>query len=162
MRVLRIRRLPELRLWTLGISRLAGFAALLALFTVCAAPKAFADLKLCNTTDSHVGIAVGYKGQQGWTTEGWWNLAPNACEVLLSGALVARYYYVYAVDYDLGGEWAGKAYMCTQDKMFTISGFDECAKRGFDLTGFIEIDTGDERSWTVQLTEPAQQGTGGR
>ena len=145
-----------------SMARIAGFGVLLALFFIGSTPQALADFKLCNSTDSHVGIAVGYKGQSGWTTEGWWNLAPNACEVLLSGNLVARFYYVYAVDYDLGGEWAGKAFMCTQDKMFTIAGFGDCEKRGYELTGFIEIDTGDERSWTVQLTEPAQQGTGGR
>ena len=39
------------------------------------------------------------------TTEGWWNVSSRSCETLLRGALVARYYYIYAVDYDRGGEW---------------------------------------------------------
>lgn len=123
---------------------------------------AHADLQVCNQTDSQVGIAVGYKGQNGWITEGWWNLTPKGCEVLLSGPLVARYYYIYGVDYDLGGEWTGTAFMCTRDQEFTIAGTENCVAQGNELTGFLEIDTGSERQWTVQLTEPTEQGIGGR
>ena len=72
---------------------------------------------------------------------------------MLKGPLAARYYYVYAVDYDQGGEWSGKSFMCTRDKEFTIRGFEDCLARGYDRTGFFEIDTGEQRSWTVQLTE---------
>ena len=68
--------------------------------------------------------------------------------------LVARYYYVYAIDYDHGGEWGGKAFMCTREKEFTIRGIEDCLARGYDRTGFFEIDTGEQQSWTVQLTEP--------
>ena len=42
----------------------------------------------------------------------------------MGGALVSRFYYVYAVDYDRGGTWGGKANMCTRDKMFTIKGIE--------------------------------------
>jgi len=40
----------------------------------------------------------------------------------MRGPLVARYYYIYAVDYDRNGEWSGQAYMCSRDKEFTIRG----------------------------------------
>jgi len=129
---------------------------------VALAGEAAADFKLCNRTASNVGIAIGYKDRTGWKTEGWWNLAPKACEVLLGGPLASRYYYVYAVDYDLGGEWRGKAFMCTQDHEFTIQGVADCDKRGYDLTGFFEIDTGNSETWTVQLTEPGDRGIGGQ
>jgi hypothetical protein len=86
------------------------------------------------------------------TPEGWWTLAARSCDTLLKGALVARFYYIYAVDYDRGGEWSGKAYMCTRDKEFTIRGTEDCLARGFDRTGFFEVDTGEQPSWTVQLT----------
>jgi uncharacterized membrane protein len=76
---------------------------------------------------------------------------------LLRGALVARYYYIYAVDYDRGGEWSGHAYMCSREKEFTIRGTDNCLARGFDRTGFFEVDTSEQRSWTVQLTDTAEQ-----
>ena len=83
---------------------------------------AAADLKLCNKTGSRVGVALGYKDEQGWASEGWWNIGPNACEVLLKGPLIARYYYIYAVDYDNGGSWGGNSILCTRDKLFTIRG----------------------------------------
>ena len=88
-------------------------------------------------------------------------MAPDTCETLVAGALVSRFYYVYAVDYDRGGVWGGKAQMCTRDKMFTIHGIEDCVARGYEKTGFFEVDTGEQKSWTVQLTEPDQQGTGG-
>jgi uncharacterized membrane protein len=119
--------------------------------------SARADFRLCNNTGSRVGVAVGYKDADGWTTEGWWNLPSRTCETVLKGNLVARYYYVYAIDYDHGGEWMGQAYMCTRDKEFTIRGSGDCLARGFDRTGFFEVDTGEQRAWTVQLTESSEQ-----
>jgi uncharacterized membrane protein len=118
---------------------------------------AAADFRLCNNTGSRVGVALGYKDADGWTTEGWWNLKARTCETLLRGGLVARYYYIYAVDYDRGGEWSGRAFMCTRDKEFTIRGTDDCLARGFERAGFFEVDTGEQRSWTVQLTESGDQ-----
>src|SRR6201991_5267452 len=123
--------------------------------------SAAADFRLCNNTSSRVGIALGYKDADGWTTEGGWNVSSRSCETLLRGTLVARFYYIYALDYDRGGEWSGQAFMCSRDKEFTIKGADNCLARGFDRTGFFEVDTADQRAWTVQLTDaneqPAQQ-----
>src|SRR4051812_45119217 len=118
---------------------------------------AAADFRLCNNTASRVGIALGYKDADGWTTEGWWNVSSRACETLLRGTLVARYYYIYALDYDRGGEWSGQAFMCSRDKEFTIKGTENCLARGFDRTGFFEVDTGEQRAWTVQLTKTNEQ-----
>ncbi len=47
--------------------------------------------------------------------------------------------------------------MCTRDKEFTIRGIGDCLARGYDRTGFFEVDTGEQRAWTVQLTESAEQ-----
>jgi uncharacterized membrane protein len=113
---------------------------------------AHADLKLCNKTDSRVGVALGYKDKDGWASEGWWNIGPGICEALLKGPLIARYYYIYAVDYDKGGSWGGKAMMCTRDKIFTIRGIETCEERGFQKTGFFEVDTNEEVDWTISLS----------
>ena len=137
-----------------SIARPAVIAALLLAASIF---PANADFRLCNNTGSRVGVAIGYKDNEGWTTEGWWNVSSRSCETLLRGALVARYYYIYAVDYDRGGEWSGQAFMCTREKEFTIRGTDDCLARGYDRTGFFEVDTGDQPSWTVQLTESADQ-----
>ena len=116
--------------------------------------KAMADLKLCNKTSSRVGIAIGYKDKTGWATEGWWNVASNTCETLRKGNVIARFYYIYAIDYDRGGEWDGNSDMCTGKKAFTIRGVDNCAKRGYKSTGFFEVDTRESHDWTVRLTDP--------
>jgi uncharacterized membrane protein len=134
-----------------------GAGLLAVLMLGASAGPAAADFRLCNNTGSRVGVAVGYKDADGWTTEGWWNLPSRSCETVLKGNLVARYYYVYAIDYDHGGEWMGQAFMCTRDKEFTIRGISDCLARGYDRTGFFEVDTGEQRAWTVQLTESSEQ-----
>ncbi len=133
----------------LGAAALVGFAA----------TPALADLKLCNNTSSRVGVAIGYKDKDGWASEGWWTVEPNKCLPLLKGTLIARYYYVYAVDYDKGGSWGGKAMMCTRDKIFTIRGLDNCVERGYQKSGFFEVDTAEETDWTISLSgEKTSQG----
>ena len=127
------------------------------------ARPASADLKLCNQTPSRVGISVGYldpaqKDGNGWITEGWWNVASKTCETLLKGTLQGRFYYVHAVDYDRGGEWAGASFMCTADKKFTIKSVSDCPKEGYKRTGFFEVDTGESADWTVRLADPGDNG----
>lgn len=139
------------------ILHIVTLLAILTAALAVSAPPAKADFRLCNNTGSRVGVAIGYKDNEGWTTEGWWNVSSRSCETLLRGALVARYYYIYAVDYDRGGEWSGKAYMCSREKEFTIRGTENCLARGYDRTGFFEVDTNEQRSWTVQLTDAAEQ-----
>ncbi|MFN3659330.1 MAG: DUF1036 domain-containing protein [Pseudolabrys sp.] len=139
------------------MSHLARIAAPALLWLGLSAQAAQADFRLCNNTGARVGVALGYKDAEGWTTEGWWNISARSCETLLRGPLVARYYYIYAVDYDRGGEWSGHAYMCSREKEFTIRGTENCLARGYDRTGFFEVDTGEQRSWTVQLTDRSDQ-----
>ncbi len=148
-------------------SRLSRLPGLLAVSTfllplLAIAGPAHADLRLCNKTATQAGIAIGYKGVDEWVSEGWWNIDAETCEVIVEGPLPSRYYYVYGLDYQQGGEWAGTAYMCTQEKEFTIKGTQDCLARGFERTGFVEIDTGDQASWTVHLTERSKTGIGGR
>lgn len=138
---------------TIVLAGAAVAAMTVAIFTATATPAA-ADLALCNKTGSRVGVAIGYKDEQGWASEGWWNVGPGACETLLKGRLIARYYYVYAVDYDKGGSWGGNAILCTRDKLFTIRGIKNCVDRGYKKTGFFEVDTGEKEDWSVTLSGP--------
>lgn len=127
-----------------------------------AVTPAAADLRLCNKTSSTVSVAIGYKAKDGWRSEGWWNIAGAKCGTLLTGALGSRFYYLYAVDSERGGEWSGKAFMCTRRKMFTIDGVEDCVARGYERTGFFEIDTAEQRTWTIHLYQPTQKGNGAR
>ena len=125
-------------------------------FSVQCATVSWADLRVCNMTSSRVGIALGYKVKETWRTEGWWNMKPNECGTLLGGNLSSRYYYVYGQDYDRGGEWSGSSAMCTRDKEFAINGIEDCLARGFDKAKFFEVDTGEQKNWTIQLTDPSR------
>jgi uncharacterized membrane protein len=142
---------------TLSRSTIAIIA--LAFSSLIALPSsARADLKLCNTTTARIGVAIGYQDNQGWTTEGWWNIAAQTCETLYKGILSSRFYYIHAVDYDRGGEWAGQSFMCSTDKSFTIRGVQDCQKRGYKRTGYFEVDTGESKDWTIRLSEPGDNG----
>ena len=143
----------SLRLLRHAVASLAGILA-----AALTAMEARADLKLCNTTSSRIGVAIGYQDTNGWTTEGWWNVAPQTCETLYKGALWSRFYYIHAIDYDRGGEWAGKSVMCTTDKSFTIRGVQDCGRRGYKGTGFFEVDTQESKDWTIRLTDPSERG----
>jgi len=62
------------------------FALALAAFGL-GSVEARADLRICNTTTSRAGVAIGYQDGNTWVTEGWFNLRPSACEVILKGKL---------------------------------------------------------------------------
>lgn len=149
---------------TIESRRPARFSRLLGLATgllLLGASPALADFRLCNKTDDTVSVAIGYKAGDGWRTEGWWNIDGATCGTLIPGALGSRYYYVYAVS-SRGASWGGKAFMCTRRKMFTISGVEDCVARGYERTGFFEIDTAEQRSWTIHLFYPTQKGNGAK
>ena len=132
-------------------------AAITIFVLCCPLAPARADFRLCNNSGSRVSVALAYTDGETWISEGWWNLkAGGGCETLVRGPLVAEFYYVYAMD-EHGGEWKGKAFMCTRDREFRIIGREDCFVHGFDRTGFFEVDTGKEaKNWTVQLTDSAQ------
>jgi uncharacterized membrane protein len=140
------------------VSVLARHVAATILAGTLSASVAHADLKLCNTTSSRIGVAIGYQDPNGWTTEGWWNITAQTCETLYKGTLSSRFYYIHAIDYDRGGEWAGKSFMCTVDKTFTIRGVQDCGRRGYKNTGFFEVDTQESKDWTIRLTDPSERG----
>src|SRR5436190_12417953 len=79
-----------LRRWAQALLLFVAVTA--AAWTVATAPAA-ADFRLCNNTNSRIGIALGYKDNDGWATEGWWNLPAHNCDTLLRGSLAARFYY---------------------------------------------------------------------
>jgi uncharacterized membrane protein len=138
----------------------AWLAALVAplLMTVSATP-ARADFRVCNATQTLVGVAIGYRAKSGWVTEGWWHIDGSTCKTLIEGALSSRYYYLYAEDAERGGRWDGPVNMCVAEKEFKVAGVNDCLARGYQRAGFQEYDTGEQASWMVQLTdEPAADG----
>lgn len=142
---------------------LSGLA--MALSAIMAPTSAHADLRVCNESTNLISVALGYRAERGWQSEGWWQTPPGECRVLYQGDLPGRYYYIYAADDIGGGEWNGSYFMCTRDESFTIFGVEDCLARGYERTGFFEIDTEDRTDWTLQLADrgqgPAIIGPGG-
>jgi uncharacterized membrane protein len=130
-----------------------GAVALAAIVLGGWSVPAKADFRVCNATQSLVGVSIGYRAQAGWVTEGWWHVEGSSCETLIEGPLSSRYYYLYAEDAERGGRWEGPVSMCIADGEFKIAGTGDCFARGFQRAGFQEYDTGEQSSWMVQLTD---------
>jgi len=120
--------------------------------TVCFVIPARADFTVCNKTAARLGVAVGHQQHELWTTEGWWTLPAGGCEAILPGPLTNKFYYIYARDWASGEEWAGTTPMCVHMKEFTIKGVEDCPGRGYETRGFLEVDTEQDATWTVELT----------
>lgn len=113
-----------------------------------------ADLRVCNQTSSPVSVAMGYRAERGWQSEGWWVASPDQCATVYQGDLNSRFYYLYVADDIGGGAWDGSVFMCTRDETFTIFGVEDCLARGYERTGFFEVDTQNKTDWTLELTDP--------
>ncbi|HEY4201717.1 MAG TPA: DUF1036 domain-containing protein [Devosiaceae bacterium] len=121
---------------------------------------AYADLRVCNQTADQVSIALGYRAERGWQSEGWWVADPQQCAVVYQGDLHSRFFYLYVADDIGGGAWDGSVLMCTRDESFTIFGIEDCLARGYERTGFFEVDTQNKADWTLQLTENRDEQNG--
>lgn len=134
----------------LGLALIVMFAGAV----LASVSPAFADLRVCNQTGDPVSIALGYKAERGWQSEGWWVAQPSQCATVFQGNLNSRFFYLFAADDIGGGAWDGNVYMCTRDDSFTIFGVEDCLARGYERTGFFEVDTQNKTDWTLQLTDP--------
>jgi uncharacterized membrane protein len=128
---------------------LLGFA--LSALLVSAVP-ARADLRVCNQSGDQVSVALGYRADKGWESEGWWVAPAGKCAIVYQGDLHSRFFYLYVADDIGGGTWDGANFMCTRDETFTIFGVEDCLARGYERTGFFEVDTQNKTDWTLQLT----------
>ena len=135
---------------------LAGFV-LMALAATAAPARA--DLRVCNQSTNQVSIALGYRAEKGWQSEGWWVAPPQKCAIVYQGDLHSRFFYLYVADDLGGGAWDGTNFMCTRDESFTIFGVEDCLARGYERTGFFEVDTQNRTDWTLQLTDPNNSDT---
>jgi len=134
--------------------RYLAVIAFFFLFSASFVLPAQADLRVCNSTQGFIGVAVGYPVTEGWVSEGWWHIGAASCKTVIEGGLSSRFYYLYAEDISGKGRWDGPIFMCGQTSKFQIEGLDNCFARGFQKFGFQEIDTQNQSSWMVELREP--------
>lgn len=143
IRLFKSRILATLGLWIFGLS------------LTTSAPS-YADFKVCNDTKNLVGVAIGYRGKRNWVMEGWWRIPANVCATVRPGNLKSRYFYLFAEDAVTLAQWRGPVFMCTTNDEFKIRGLKNCFARGYERTGFFEVDTGNQKSWQVRLSEADQ------
>ncbi|MCP3972820.1 MAG: DUF1036 domain-containing protein [Rhodobacteraceae bacterium] len=126
------------------------WTAAAAVALLSAAP-AEADLRLCNEAYEELYAAYGYKENDLWVAEGWWQLTPGECATVVSGPLSSRYYYVRGEGVD-GTVWGGDTYFCTMSNRFLLTDDPNCMSSTVDREGFDTIDTGEARDWTQNFT----------
>ncbi|WP_170294943.1 DUF1036 domain-containing protein [Roseospira navarrensis] len=111
-------------------------------------------LEICNQTSVVRWVAIGYSKDDLWTSEGWWQVEPGDCALVLDEELAQRYYYYRAEDPD--ERFQGDGYMfCTVDDAFTIVGDHDCAGRGYEEVAFRELDTGETATFYSFDLNPA-------
>ena len=125
--------------------------AVLTFITGLATP-AHASLQVCNQTRQAVRVAIGHFNGKVWTSAGWWRIAPEQCSGLVTGPLVAEFYYLYAID-GKGDVWDGGTHFCTAPNNFAVARHRACATGGYDRRGFFQIDTGQSPNWTQTLSD---------
>ena len=146
----------------LSLLRLSlAIAGLMLTAHIASAAPARADLRVCNDSSNPVSIALGYRAERGWQSEGWWVANPSQCAIVFQGDLNSRFYYLYVADDIGGGAWDGDNFMCTRDETFTIFDTENCLARGYERTGFFEVDTQNRTDWTLQLKDPVNNDTAG-
>ncbi|WP_406645479.1 DUF1036 domain-containing protein [Aliisedimentitalea scapharcae] len=102
---------------------------------------AWAGLEICNDTSEQQAVAIGYKSDDQWVSEGWWNIPAQECRSPIQSDLKNRYYYMMARSD--GWEFADENILfCVQSEVFTIVGDENCEARGYETGRFIKIDTG--------------------
>lgn len=140
------------------ISRVSRFAAPLILLAPVLAGVLFvtpaaAAFAVCNKTDRAASVAIGYFDGKEWGSAGWWQIAAGDCMQLISEPLVARYFYLYAFQEEIGGAWDGDRTFCVRNGRFTIRGRVDCLKQGYEVKRFFQVDTGNAPNWTENLAD---------
>lgn len=130
----------------------------LVLWLMSVAP-AQADYKLCNATSYVLDATIAYETDEGWESQGWFQLLPGACDPVISGRIEREVYFVYArsIDAHAGGTkyFSGSDRFCTAPGDFLIDGRNDCATRGFDSHDFTRVETRTGQDWTTTFSEPA-------
>lgn len=115
-----------------------------------------AELNVCNQTKERVAVALGFRQQGQWFSQGWWNIEPGRCQALIAGKLTETKYYLYADA--KGGTWymSGPYRFCVKNQAFKIIGNTNCESYGSRRQGFREVDVGNNSSFTYEIYQPGQ------
>ncbi|MGB4101405.1 MAG: DUF1036 domain-containing protein [Alphaproteobacteria bacterium] len=115
---------------------------------------AAASFTLCNRTHQDIEASFARRDDNRWISEGWWRIAPQECQKILTPPLRQRFYYYYARAATPPQRiWGGKYRFCTDTKPYMIIGDADCSARHFGSTGFAQVDVGDRNQYTLDFNE---------
>jgi uncharacterized membrane protein len=107
---------------------------------------AWAGLKFRNTTSETIWLAVASATNDGWRTDGWYEIKPGGTREVISGDLTHQYYYFHAYTTSRRVSWAGnQGFWVHPTQIFTIMHVDRqrpSVPNGAKRLGFQQIDTG--------------------
>jgi uncharacterized membrane protein len=132
---------------------LAVATALASMVLVGGSADARAEFRVCNKTKYLMNVAVGYRGDTDFQTEGWWSLTAASCVSPIKQPLANRFIYLYATDLAGNEVLQGTVSMCVDKRRFLVNGITDCWRRGLRAVNFAEIDTLSEATWTTFLGE---------
>jgi uncharacterized membrane protein len=133
------------------------FAALLVAASLFGgAAAAHADgLSFKNYTSETVYISVANFEAGGWRIDGWYEVAPRATVRIMEGKLDQRYYYYHAYTKSRSNVWQGnynfETHPTNQFTILRVNGNYGALPAGHAMRGFRQVDTGEHRSYTVNL-----------
>jgi uncharacterized membrane protein len=121
---------------------------------LAATGHANADFNVCNKTKERVAVALGFRQQGVWMSQGWWNLEPAHCTTLLPGKLSETKYYLYADAKAHNWFMGGGFRFCAKNDEFKLVGNSNCPLQGAIALGFREVAVGKNASFTYEIYEP--------
>lgn len=104
---------------------------------------------VCNRSDEAASVAYSAYDGQAWVRVGWIGVGSGQCSQLTTDILT-RYIYVYA-EGSGGARWIGDRSICIHPTdAFTLPPMNNCPSP-YRNRPFVEVDTGDSRSFTFGL-----------
>lgn len=128
--------------------------ALVAGLLLAVSSEARAEFNVCNKTKERVAVALGYRQQGVWMSQGWWNIEPARCATLLPGKLSETKYYLYADAKAHNWFMGGGFRFCAKNDEFKLAGNSNCLLQGAIALGFRELPVGKDASFTFEIYEP--------
>jgi uncharacterized membrane protein len=122
--------------------------------------EAKAAMVFCNRTLTPIEAALGYREEENWVSEGWWQIEPGQCARVFGRPFTQRFYFYYGTALATTGKdkppfvWSGKYEFCTDTKAFRVEGDGNCEAQGYQTRGFQQIDLGSNtRDYTLDFKD---------
>lgn len=118
-------------------------------------------LTYCNDTEWTIFAAVGISSEGTTRAEGWFELAPGACNRAIRDALDGDKLHVFAQAHDGNGfpvihngtplQWGGDTELCTKATRFETSNHENCRAQGLNVNGFTSEEIGERTGRIIRF-----------